>query len=136
MLSFGKNLMCVSLHVTSLWNYMGDDFQVMFAEIGDIRSLLPKCVKILALTATLTRETLKCVTSRLSLEDPVIIGLPPDRSNYTVKPIVPILELCNQLNYELLLQRSGTPKTVLFVSLWEIVPLFCNYEKVAWEKFN
>ena len=57
MLSFGRNLMYMSLRVTSLWNYRGDDFRVMFAEIGDIRSLLPNCVKILALTATSTRET-------------------------------------------------------------------------------
>jgi len=41
----------------------GDDFRVLFAEIGDIRGLIPKTVKILALTATATRETLECVKS-------------------------------------------------------------------------
>jgi len=31
---------------------------------------------------------------------PVIIGLPPDRSNikHAIRPVVPILHLCNQLN--------------------------------------
>jgi len=55
---------------------------------------------VLALTALSTQETLKCVTGRLSLKDPVIIGLPPDRSNikYAVRPVVPIVHLSNQLN--------------------------------------
>ena len=89
---------------------------MLFAEIGDIRSLLPKSINILALTATATKETLKCVTSRLSLEDPAVIGLPPDRPNikYVVKPVVSILELCNQFCDELILKRMDMPKTILF----------------------
>ena len=71
---------------------------------------------MLALTATATKETLECVTSRLSLEDPVVIGLPPDRANikYSVMQLVAIPELCQQLTDELQLKQTETPKTVLF----------------------
>ena len=40
-----------------------DDLLVLFADIGSIRGLIPRNVKILALTATATRETLECVIS-------------------------------------------------------------------------
>jgi len=66
---------------------------VLYTEIGDIRELIPKNVKLLALTAM---ETLECVKSQLSLKNPAIVGLLPNKSNikYIIKPVVPILELC------------------------------------------
>ena len=109
----------------------GDDFRVLFAEIGDIRGLIPKTVKILALTATATRETLECVKSRLSLEDPVIVGLPPNRSNikYIIKPVVSILDLCHQLTDELKMKRTNAPKTVLFCRSLSHCAIFFDYMK-------
>ena len=57
----------------------GKEFRQTFHEIGSIRSLIPKSVKIMALTATATQDTLDCVVEHLSLENHVIIGLPPNR---------------------------------------------------------
>jgi len=105
----------------------------MFAEIGEIRSLLPRSIKVLALTATATKETLKSVTSRLSLEDPALIGLPPDRPNikFVVKPVVSIVELCNQLHDELMLKRTAMPKTILFCrSLKHCVIFFATMKRL------
>ena len=53
----------------------------MFAEIGSVRSLIPVSVKILALTATATKETLESVKDRLSMDHPTLIGVRPDRTN-------------------------------------------------------
>ena len=94
----------------------GDEFRLTFAEIGTVRSLIPQSVRILALTATATKETLDSVRSRLSLQDPAIIGLPPDRTNikYSVKDCPSMKDLCQQLSGELLLKRAEAPKTVLF----------------------
>ena len=88
----------------------------MFAEIGSVRSLIPKSVKILALTAIATKETLESVITRLSLQDPTIIGLQPDRINikYIVKEHLSVKDLCHQLGDELKSKRLLTPKTVLF----------------------
>jgi len=82
-------------------------------EIEDIRGLIPKNFKVLALTAIATRETLECVKCQLSLENPAIVGLPPNRSNikYIIKPVVPILELYHQLTDELKMNQTDTPKT-------------------------
>ena len=68
--------------------YRGDAFRQAFAEIGTLRSILPKSVKVLALTATATKETVTCTMKRLSMKDPTIIGANADHSNikYTVCP--------------------------------------------------
>ena len=70
----------------------------------------------MALTATATKSTLDCVISRLALQDPVIIGLPPDRPNIKllVEPYPSIPELCFKLAEELKEKRNFTPKTVIF----------------------
>ena len=49
--------------------------------IGDIRCLIPPSVKMMALTATATLHTFKVVRDRLAMPDPIIVALPPERSN-------------------------------------------------------
>ena len=84
--------------------------------MGSVRSLLPNEVKILALTATATQETLKCVVSRPSMQDPAIIGLSPDRPNIklSVQPCPSIPKMCEWLAKELLEKRTTTLNTVVF----------------------
>ncbi len=65
-------------HCVKVW---GDEFRTAFAQIGDLRSLIAKKVKIMALTATATTETFYVVTSRLSMDNPKLIALPPSREN-------------------------------------------------------
>ena len=52
----------------------GDAFRRAFSEIGTLRSILPKLVHILALTATATQQTVDCVIERLSMKDIAVIG--------------------------------------------------------------
>ena len=74
-------------------------------------------MKILAVTATATKETLDSVTCRLSMEKPVLIGLPPDTINikYVVQPCPNLTEFYSQLTAELMLKQARTPKTVIYV---------------------
>ena len=59
-----------------------------YSQIGDLRSILPEGVHILALTATLTTTVFEAVKKRLSLNDPAVIGTSPNRANikYHVEP--------------------------------------------------
>ena len=68
--------------------FRGDDFRVAFSQIGDLRSILPEGVHMLALTATATTAVFKAVKKRLALVDPLVIGISPDRANikYSVEP--------------------------------------------------
>jgi len=88
----------------------------MFLEIGNVRCLIPKSVNILALTATTTIETFNSISKSLLLNNPILVGLPPNRANikYIVKECPSTDELCHQLTEELILKRANGPKTVLF----------------------
>ena len=62
----------------------GASFHQPFAEIGTLprtlRSIIPKSVKVLALTSTATKATVDCIMKRLFMKDPIIIGVNTDRS--------------------------------------------------------
>ena len=77
--------------------YRGDTFRKAFGEHGTIRSLLPSSVKVLALTATATKEILDCVINQLSMKNPTIVGLPPERDNVMlhVRPAPTLKDMSN-----------------------------------------
>lgn len=100
-------------HCVSKW---GDKFRVAFAKIGELRSLIPQHVHVLALTATATQETLRVVSHRLSLKDVVVVALPPSRPNimYKVQPLQKLEEFSNCLSTDIKRLGIAFPKTVVF----------------------
>ena len=72
-------------HCIKTWS---DKFRTSFCKIGELRSLIPTSVNILALTATATLVTYHIICERLSMSNPCLIALPPSRDNirYQVKP--------------------------------------------------
>lgn len=86
----------------------------MFSEIGNFQCLIPTSINELALTATATRESFNSISKSLLLDNPILIGLPPNRINikYIVKKCPSIDELCHQLTEKLMLKRENVPKTV------------------------
>ena len=100
-------------HCVKTW---GDTFRYIFAEIGTLRSLISNHVKMMALTATCTSETLQIVKDRLSMNDPTIIALCPQRSNifYNVKSAVSLDQFSSNVVEEFSKDRSMFIKTVIF----------------------
>ena len=83
---YQKNLVAlvvVEAYCVITW---GDEFRKAFSQIGDLRSLLPSSVNVLALTATATFDIFDAVTKRLSMENVRLVALPPFRNNisYTI----------------------------------------------------
>ena len=67
------------VHCFQTW---GEKFRESFSCIGDLRSLIPNWVRIMALTATANRHTLlACVIWCLSLYKPVNVAASPYRDN-------------------------------------------------------
>lgn len=101
-----------------LVTFRGDEFRIAYAHLGELRSVIPSHVNMLALTATATVDTLRAVEKRLNLQDPVIIALPPDRPNvfYTVLKQPDMAVFVTELASELCEKRSQHPKTVIFCS--------------------
>ena len=81
----------------------GDDFWVAFSKLGTLRSILQSHVNVIALTATATQETFRCVKDRLSMKDVALIGMYPGRVNikYIMKPSINVDELSSLLAAEL-----------------------------------
>ena len=102
-------------HCVKTW---GDQFRTTFAKIRNLRSLIPKEVNILALTATATTETYYVVTQRLAMSDTSLVALPPNRDNITYE-ILPKIndvdQLITSLGSELVTKRVLFPKTVIYV---------------------
>ena len=114
-------------HCVKFW---GDQFRQTFALIGDLRSLIQSNVKLLALTATATIETYQCVVKRLSMDNPVLVSISPERSNIInlVRPKTSLEYLSHQL-YEEFCENEVFPKTILFsrnLVIVQIYILFCR----------
>lgn len=67
-----------------------------------MRSLIPANVNIMALMATATLHTYDVVCKNLSLQEPILIGLPPNHTNiyYEVKPLGDMEVFCGHLSEE------------------------------------
>ena len=63
----------------------GDSFRKEFYNIGEVRSLLPKGVHIMALTATATKTTSEEICKILGMNDAIIIAESPDKPSYEVQ---------------------------------------------------
>ena len=101
-------------HCVKTW---GDEFRTAFAHIGELRSLIPSRINILALTATATSRTLNIVTQRLSMVHPTLVALPPYRDNisYTVHQKTDLDIFTTSLCHELSCRRLAFPKTIIYV---------------------
>jgi len=96
--------------------YRGDQFRVAFASLGELRSIIPSNVNIVALTATATRATLEAVTERLALRNPEIVGSSPNRPNIflTVSDYIPLPTLVEKVCINLKREAKHYSKTVIF----------------------
>ena len=52
--------------------HRGDEFRTAFARLGEVRSLIPPSVGVMALTATATRSLRREVVKTLGMIDPVV----------------------------------------------------------------
>ena len=101
-------------HCVKTW---GDEFRTVFSEVGELRSLIPSGVRMVALTATATDETLDIVCGRLSMDNPVVVALPPYRDNitYQLHPKVDLDKFTTMLCSELNTKCQEFPKTIVYV---------------------
>lgn len=63
--------------------FRGDTFRTVLSQIGELRSLIPPQVHIMALTATATSYVRLSVSKTLGMKEPVVISAPPCLANVT-----------------------------------------------------
>lgn len=110
-------------------NFREDDFWASYAHLGDLRSLLPPSVNIMALTTTSTSSTFYTVCCRLSLSSQMLIGSSPNQSNicYKVQSMRTIELFGKELYQDIKAKAQEYPKTVIFFTITKIVQLSIMY---------
>lgn len=100
----------------------GETFRREFANIGEVRSLIPDSVHLMALTATATVKTRNAICKTLGLVKPVIIAVSPNKPNikYIVRADPGTLE--EGLAYlveEIKRYRHLTDRTIIFCRTYD-----------------
>ena len=77
--------------------YRGKEFRKEFSHIGEVRSLIPSDVRLMALTATATKQSRRDICKVLGMKNPVVVSVTPNKPN---------------IKYEVI-QRCGTLEETL-----------------------
>ena len=80
----------VLLFICSICFYRGESFRREFSRLGEVRSIIPEHVNVMALTATATTSSQAEIIQSLDMQNPVIVSVPPIKDNifYCVFPSV------------------------------------------------
>lgn len=112
----------------------GDNFRKAFSEIGDVRSIVPETVRLMALTATASKETRRSVCKTLGMCKPAIISEPPNRINikFILHANVGTLEeLFDPLVQELRHRRSTMDRVIIYCRTYEACSMVYLYFKAS-----
>lgn len=95
--------------------HRGATFRAAYARLGEVRSIIPTSVHIMALTATVTKETFRVITVAMGMTHPHVISASPEKSNikYMVVKKLSALNVAQCLARGIL-QRKMYPKTIVF----------------------
>ena len=113
----GKSIVTVAVESSKyLCFFRGDRFRRAFSAIGQLRSLLPESIHVMALTATATMQTLEIVSERLGLFDPVVVAVTCNRPNIflNVQPKEKLDEFSLLMSQQIIEKKLDYPKTIIF----------------------
>ena len=88
--------------------------------IGKVRSIIPSYFNIMALTATATRSAYDIIERQLSLKDPLVVSVSPDRPNIklSIEPSRHLEEFAAEISSALKLHsEESSLKPLFFVIL-------------------
>ncbi len=112
--------------------YRGDKFRREFSHLGEVRSIVPTSVRVMALTATATKTTRKFIINSLNMQLPDIIYIPPVKDNivYNVldKP-KDISEYFEKIVDKLKVERANMPRIIIFCKTYNSIILIYQYFK-------
>lgn len=84
--------------------------------IGEVRSLLPSNVNIMAITATATRKLRTDVSRIIGMRNELVVSKPPMKSNlmYAVVPFSTVEETFSSVAERLQKERSKCPRLIVY----------------------
>lgn len=111
--------------------YRGDVFRPEFGKLGEIRSIFPENVHLMALTATATNSTRAAVIKTLDMQSPTIVSVYPDKKNilYYVAEKSSISESFAPIVSKLSQVRSKMDKVIIFCRTYDQVTAIYGHFK-------
>ena len=108
----------------------GEDYRPEFSKIGEIRSILPKHVNVMALTATATVLLREHVVKTIGMIDPAVVEVSPEKDNlyFSVSEFQSINVSFQPLMTEIKIKRTQMERTL-------IRPLDCTNLWISFCKF-
>ena len=94
----------------------GETFREAYLRVGELRSLVPPSVRVLAMTATISTPSRKCVQELVGMHSPQIFTLSPCKENiyYCVVKCDSVSEVFTPILEEIRILRTKTLRTIIF----------------------
>ena len=94
----------------------GEYFRREFSNLGQVRSLIPSTVNIMALTATATKTTRNRIIAILGMLSPKVVSVSPEKSNitYWVRQKSSVEEVFTPIADKLKHKRANMPRVIIF----------------------
>ena len=67
--------------------FRGESFRPEFARLGEVRSLIPESVRIMALTATVTLSTRAKIIKVLGMYKPAVVSVSPNQKTSNTRSV-------------------------------------------------
>ena len=114
-------------------NSRGDFFRREFSMLGEVRSLIPPEVRIMALTATASVKTRDRVIKILGMDNPCVISVSPHKANivYWVFPKTSIEEHFGPVMKQLREVRHSMPRMIVFCRQYEECASLYQYFRLS-----
>ena len=118
--------------MTFIADYRGESFRQVLSRIGEVRSLLPPAVNIMALTATATRSIRLSFSRTIGLKDPYVLTRSPCKANliYSVGIFKTVEETFWTMADRLQHQCTAFPKTIIYAQSLRMCAEIYLYFKV------
>ena len=96
--------------------YRGDTFRTLLSRVGEVRSLLPRGVNVMAVTATATKSVRQAVSHILGMKNPHIVARSPCKQNimYAVSSFINVEESFNPIVTRLRVERTTFPRMIVY----------------------
>ena len=96
--------------------FRGQTFRTVLDRIGEVRSILPEGLNIMALTATATKTLWYSVSRTIGMHNPFIIAISPCKKNlmYSVKAFESIQDTFKPVVERLKAERTAMPRMIIY----------------------
>lgn len=96
--------------------HRGDNFRKEVSHIGELRSVLPKHVRMMALTATATKTLHDAVVKTLGMDNLVVVSESPDKPNivFSVLEFQSMETTFEPLIEKLRIERTSMGRTLIY----------------------